>query len=62
MENIFPGGAEDKRGRPKFSPWVRKIPWKRKWQLTPIFLPGGLPWTEEPGRLQSMGSRRVGRN
>ena len=21
-------------------PWIRKIPWKRKWQPTPIFLPG----------------------
>ena len=26
--------------RPKFDPWVRKIPWSRKWQLTPVFLPG----------------------
>ena len=23
-----------------FNPWVRKIPWRRKWQPTPIFLPG----------------------
>ena len=23
-----------------FDPWVRKIPWSRKWQPTPIFLPG----------------------
>ena len=23
-----------------FDSWVRKIPWKRKWQPTPIFLPG----------------------
>ena len=22
-----------------FDPWVRKIPWIRKWQLTPVFLP-----------------------
>ena len=22
-----------------FNPWVRKIPWRRKWQLTPIYLP-----------------------
>ena len=27
---------------------------------TPVFLPGQAPWTEEPGRLQSMGSQRVG--
>ena len=24
----------------RFDPWVRKIPWRRKWQLTPVFLPG----------------------
>ena len=23
-----------------FDPWVRKIPWRRAWQLTPVFLPG----------------------
>ena len=23
-----------------FNPWVGKIPWKRKWQTTPVFLPG----------------------
>ena len=23
-----------------FNPWVRKIPWSRKWQPTPVFLPG----------------------
>ena len=22
-----------------FDPWVRKIPWRRKWQHTPVFLP-----------------------
>ena len=28
--------------------------------ITPVFLPGKIPWTEEPGRLQSTGSQRVG--
>ena len=32
---------------------------RRKWQPTPVILPGESPWTEEPGRLQSMGSQRV---
>ena len=27
-------------GRCRFDPWVRKIPWRRTWQLTPVFLPG----------------------
>ena len=26
--------------RPGINPWVRKIPWSRKWQPTPVFLPG----------------------
>ena len=33
-----------------FNPWVRKISWRRKWQPTPVFLPGnshdrGAWWT-----------------
>ena len=24
----------------QFDPWVGKIPWRRKWQSTPEFLPG----------------------
>ena len=27
--------------------------------LTPVFLPGKIPWTEEPSRLQSTGLQRV---
>ena len=23
-----------------FNPWVRKIPWSKKWHPTPVFLPG----------------------
>ena len=26
--------------RPGFDPWVRKIPWRRKWQSTPVLLSG----------------------
>ena len=85
----------------EFNPWVGKIPWRRKWQPTPVSLSGKshgqrslvgdrpwgrkesgtierltlthswfteegtathcstlacwIPWTEEPGRLQSVG-------
>ena len=28
------------RRRQGFDPWVGKIPWRRKWQPTPVFLPG----------------------
>ena len=27
-------------GRPRLHPWVGKIPWRRKWQPTPVLLPG----------------------
>ena len=41
----FPGGSDSKSiclqwGRPGFNPWIRKIPWRRKWQPTPVLLPG----------------------
>ena len=26
--------------RCRFDPWIRKIPWRSKWQPTPVFLPG----------------------
>ena len=26
--------------RPRLDPWVGKISWRRKWQSTPVFLPG----------------------
>ena len=51
--------------RPSFHPWVGKIPWRRKWQPTPVFLPGEFhgqrslvgysPW----GRRESDTTERV---
>ena len=29
--------------RPRFDPWVGKIPWRREWLPTPVFLPGKFP-------------------
>ena len=45
--------------RHRFNPWVRKIPWTRKWQPSPVFLPGN-PMDRETWQLQSTGSQRVG--
>ena len=44
----FPGGASGKEPaclcrrhkRRRFNPWVGKIPWRKTWQSTPVFLPG----------------------
>ena len=66
-ECSFPGGASGKESacqcrrckRRGSNPWVMKIPWRKAWQPTPIFLPG-----ESHGqrRLQHIGSQRVGHN
>ena len=41
----FPGGSDGKESaynvmRPRFSPWVGKIPWRRERLPTLVFLPG----------------------
>ena len=40
--------------------WAGKIPWSRARQPTPVFLPRESSRTKEPGKLQPMGSQRVG--
>ena len=40
----IPGGSDDKESvcntGDGFDPWVGKIPWRREWLYTPVFLPG----------------------
>ena len=36
-----------------------KIPWRRKWQPSSSILALDMPWTEEPGGLQSTGTQRI---
>ena len=40
--------------RPRFNPYVEKIPWRRKWQPVPVFMPGEFHG-QQPVVLQSMG-------
>ena len=47
--------------RPRFSPWVRKIPWRRKWQPTPVFLPGEFYGQRSLAGYSPWGRKRVGR-
>ena len=36
-----PGACQYRRHkRHRFNSWVEKIPWRREWQATPVFLPG----------------------
>ena len=41
---------------PSFESWVRKIPWRRAWQPTPVFLPG-----KSHGQRSLVGYRPWGR-
>jgi len=41
--------------RPRFDPWVRKDSLKKEMATHFSILAWGIPWTEEHGRLQSMG-------
>ena len=62
----FSGGSDIKKKkkiclqfrRPQFDLWVGKISWRRGWQPTSVFFSGKIPWTEEPGELQPMGSQK----
>ena len=59
----FPGGPVVKNlpvnvGDMGSSPGSEKMLWRRKWKSDPVFLPGESPWTEEPGRLQSLGLQK----
>ena len=55
----LPGWLNSKHRRCGFDPRVGKIPWRRVWQPTPVFLTREFPWTEEPGGLESMGSPKT---
>ena len=63
----FPGGTSGKEPacqcrrhkERRLNPWVKKIPWRKEWQPTPVFLPRESAGTEEPGGLQFMGLQRV---
>ena len=63
----FPGGTVCKETTCSSGDWSSipgwgKISWRRKWQSTPVFLPGKSLGQKKPGGLQSMGSPRVRHN
>ena len=65
MKTGFPGGSDGKKiclqcRRAGFNPWVRKIPWEKGMATHSSILAWTIPWTEDPSRLQSIGSQRVG--
>ena len=47
-------------GRPGFDPWVGKIPPEKEMATHSSITAWKTPWTEEPGRLQCLGSQKIG--
>ena len=46
-------------GVPGFDPWVGKIPWRRAWQPTPVFLPGEFHGQRSLAGYGPQGHRRL---
>ena len=45
-----------------FDPWVKKMLWRRKWQPTPVFLPGKSHGQRSLVGYSPRGLQRVGHN
>ena len=43
----------------RFHPWVRKIPWRRAWQPTPVFYPGGPHWQKSLESYSQWGHKEL---
>ena len=58
----FPGGLDDKV-LPTKSTWVQSLgqeDLEKEMAMHSSILTWKIPWVEEPGRLQSVGSQRIG--
>ena len=51
---------EGKSGDTGFNPWIKKIPWRRKWQPTPVFLPGEFHGQRSLAGYSPWGHKRAG--
>ena len=62
----FPGGSDDKESACNAGDMVRSLGWENPLEegkaIHSSILTWRIPWTEEPGGLQSMESQRVGHN
>ena len=51
----FHRASQEALRRRGFNPWVGKIPWRRAWQPTPVFLPGWSHGQKSLAAYKSMG-------
>ena len=67
---VSPGGASGPKSpvanagtrRHRVSPWISKIPWRRKWQPSPVFLLGESHGERNLAGYSPWGHKRVGHN
>ena len=66
MTMDFPGGSDGKASTTMWETWVQSLGWEdpleKKMAIHSRTIAWKIPWTGEPGRLQPMGSQRVGHN
>ena len=58
----FHAGSDGKGSacrRPQLDPWVGKIPWRREWQPTPVFLPGEFHEQRSPAGYSPWGHKEL---
>ena len=59
----FPGGSDSKASVYNAETWVQSLgqedPLEKKMAIHSSTIAWKIPWMEEPGRLQSIGSQRV---
>ena len=64
MEHGFPGGSAVKNPPAMQETWIGSLNWEdpleEEMSTHSSILAWKIPWTEEPGGLQSMGLQRVG--
>ena len=60
----FPGGSDSKSSACSTGNWVRSLGWEdpleKEMAIHSSTAAWKIPWAEEPGRLQSMESQKVG--
>ena len=55
----FPGGSDGKESTCNAEDQIGKIPWRRKWQPTLVFLPGEFHGQRSLAGFKFIGSQRV---
>ena len=62
VKNLPANAGDTGNKRHRFDPWVGKIPWRRSWQPTPVFLSGEFHGQRRLVGYSPWDRRRVGQD